>query len=78
MCLTFSFGAGLLMREHLEALFDLLSRELGGLSGKFPPSPRGLSLSWLLEAEPGGSAALGEIYGLLKASNFAPCCNWRI
>lgn len=59
------------MWEHLEALFDLLSRDSGGLSGKFPPSPCGLSFL----AEPGGSAALGEIYGSLKAANFAPC--WR-
>lgn len=78
VCLPFSFGAGLLMREHLEALFDLLSQELGGWSGKFPPNPCGLSLSWLLEPEPGASAALGEIYDSLKAANFAPCCNWRI
>lgn len=46
VCLTFSFGAGLLMREHLEALFHLPSQELGGLSGKFPPSLCGFSLSW--------------------------------
>lgn len=65
------------MREHLEALFDLLSRELGGLSGKFPPSPCGLSLPcWRLSLVV--QQPLGEIYGSLKASNFAPRCSWRI
>lgn len=59
------------MREHLEALFDLLSRELGGLSGKFPPSPCGLSLPWLLETEPGGSAA--SWWDLWLAESFKLC-----
>lgn len=74
---AFPFGAGLLMREHSGALFDLLSWDLGGGAAKFPPNPCGLSGSWL-EPEPGASAAPGEICGSMRASNSAAASSWGI
>lgn len=70
VCLTFSFGAGLLMRQHLEAFFSSSQSGVGRFIRKIPSQ---FSLCWLLEPEPGASPAPGEIYGSLKASNFAPC-----
>lgn len=55
------------------ALRSSFSSSQSGVGRFIRKIPSQFPLSWLLQPEPGGSAALGEIYGSLKASNFAPC-----